>query len=434
MTETLSVRDEALALLRAGDVESAFHRIKPAISWPGPEDDAELQALLGATAEIVAHMAGEAVADLFRAAAGSPDGRRMRDLGYGLLDLGLPEVAATVLGRCRRLLPGDDGLLSALASALEQTGLPQEGRAVLKSEPLALARNAGLRHQLALLTGLSGELAELRDLVPRLGQPADDQQRAIAAWAQRALYRAELTDGVCTLDEDDLRGWHWVLTGGLLTHLSPYGFEEGMRGRYAFVQDSGTAFLHGVTRLREVLSALDERPPCIYALPDRDSEIAAAVVSRVLDLPVRPWPIRGVPAPGLLVAYDLRAADPHAQVALLRREPGQILWAHVGCWTETAMLSPDVVTLLAQHVIAPWGEQLRVDDATGEVVHGEAMAGSPDEIAARVLQSEPVHAEDCALDAPEQLLRLADRARGLPTTRPRERWFVGSPVLSGRFV
>ncbi len=435
MSETQTIRDEALALLEAGDVEAAFHRVKPALSWPGPEGEDDLAGLLQVTADIVGKMAGQALADLFRGAATlPPDSRRMRDLGYGLLDVGLPEVAATVLTRCRTLIPGDEGVLSALASALEQTGVPAEGRAMLRSEALALARSGALRHQLALLTGLAGDLAELRELLPHLGQPADDRQRSIANWAQRVLYRADAASGICTLQDDDLRGWHWVLTGGLLTHLSPYGFEEGMNGRYAFVQDSGTAFLHGVQRLREVLAAMDERPTTIFALPDRDSEIAAAIVGRVLGMTVRPWPLRGTPAPGLIVAYDLRTAEPSIQVALLRREPGQILWAHVGCWTETLMVSPDIVTLLAQHVLPPWGEQLRMNDQTGEVEHGPALSGRPADVALKICESEAAHPDDHAMDHPEQLLALAKKLAALPTTRARERWFVGSPVTSGRFV
>jgi hypothetical protein len=43
---------------------------------------------------------------------------------------------------------------------------------------------------------------------------------------------------VTSLDRQDLRGWHYVLTGGVLGSLSPYGFDVGMTGRWAYVSDS----------------------------------------------------------------------------------------------------------------------------------------------------------------------------------------------------
>lgn len=435
MTDAQTLAAEALSLLRQGDPEAAFHQLRPALSWPGPEDAAELSTLLEAVGTIMNAMAGPALGDLFRAAARQPPSvRGLRDLGYGLMDVGLPELAAVALARARELGAKDEGTLSVLASALEQVGLPGTARAMLRGEAGALATSPALRHQLALLTALSGDLAELRQLLPRLGAPADDQQRTLAAFLQRVLYRADQVSDRFPLDDRDLRGWHWVLSGGLLTHLSPYGFDEGMNGRYAFVQDSGTAFLHGLARLKEALEAMGERPAVVYAVPDRDSEIAATAAARFLGLPIRPWPLRGIPAPGLVVAYDLRAADPNVQIALLRREPGQVLWAHVGCWTEPAIVSPDVVTLLAQHVIPPWGEQVRLNPDTGEVESVQADEGSPDEIATKILASEPAHEDDRALDAPERAALVARALASLPETRPRERGFVGSPVSSARFA
>jgi len=43
---------------------------------------------------------------------------------------------------------------------------------------------------------------------------------------------------VTSLDRQDLRGWHYVLTGGILASLSPYGFDDGMTGRWAYLSDS----------------------------------------------------------------------------------------------------------------------------------------------------------------------------------------------------
>ena len=52
------------------------------------------------------------------------------------------------------------------------------------------------------------------------------------------LARADIARAVTPLDHQDLRGWHYVLTGGILAGLSPYGFDAGMTGRWAYVNDS----------------------------------------------------------------------------------------------------------------------------------------------------------------------------------------------------
>jgi hypothetical protein len=52
------------------------------------------------------------------------------------------------------------------------------------------------------------------------------------------LARAGIAHAVTSLDRQDLRGWHYVLTGGILASLSPYGFDDGMTGRWAYLSDS----------------------------------------------------------------------------------------------------------------------------------------------------------------------------------------------------
>ena len=51
------------------------------------------------------------------------------------------------------------------------------------------------------------------------------------------LARAGTARAVTSLDRQDLRGWHYVLTGGVLASLSPYGF-DAMTGRWAYLSDS----------------------------------------------------------------------------------------------------------------------------------------------------------------------------------------------------
>src|SRR4029078_12210492 len=103
------------------------------------------------------------------------------------------------------------------------------------------------------------------------------------------LARADAARGHAPLDATDLRGWHFVLTGGLLLHISPHGFDEGMRGRYAFVPDSPATCFEGIRRVALVLDALDHRPERVLAPADRASAILAPATAIALNLPNQAW-------------------------------------------------------------------------------------------------------------------------------------------------
>jgi hypothetical protein len=46
-----------------------------------------------------------------------------------------------------------------------------------------------------------------------------------------------------------------VLTGGILASLSPYGFDVGMTGRWAYLSDSPERCAAALQRLRGILDA-----------------------------------------------------------------------------------------------------------------------------------------------------------------------------------
>ena len=147
-------------------------------------------------------------------------------------------------------------------------------------------------------------------------EPDSAETTALRDTIRGICERADRVAGACALDGRDLRGWHYVLTGGLVLHQSPYGFDEPMHGRYAWLADSLPRVATGLDRLAALVAPL--ALPCIYAPPGRDHEIVAHAASHRLGIPVAPWPAVGVPAPGLVVMYDLaelpsarhRTADP----------------------------------------------------------------------------------------------------------------------------
>lgn len=428
------LRAQAIEALQQGDPQTAFYRLRGALSWPGPVQDEDLYDALRLMGEVVVHMAGPEIAGLFASAGRGPDLRRNRDLGHGLMDMGLPDVAATLLERCRRLAPDSETVLLELVTALDTLGHSAACLTLLRAQPAALARSGALRHALVVHTAATGDLDAAQGLLASLGAPEDDEQRLIQAWLQRTHIRAQLARPVTGLDQSDLRGWQYALTGTIVLHLSEHGHPEPMAGRYAWLQDAADTVRTCVERLRVVLQAASEPPPALIPLPDRDSEILALAAGELLGLPVRPWPIRGVPAPALLVAYDLREAAPHALAGLFQRAPGQILWSHVGCWTEAGPIAPDIVSFLAQYAVAPWAETLAMDPETQEVGHRAADTRPTEEIAAAIAALPAPGPEQGPMDDLPGLAALSRADLQLPPRRPRERWTLGSPVLSNRFT
>ena len=52
------LRAQAIEALQQGDPQTAFYRLRGALSWPGPEQDEDLYDALRLMGEVVVHMAG----------------------------------------------------------------------------------------------------------------------------------------------------------------------------------------------------------------------------------------------------------------------------------------------------------------------------------------------------------------------------------------
>jgi hypothetical protein len=253
------------------------------------------------------------------------------------------------------------------------------------------------------------------------------------------LERAGALQGVAPLDARDLRGWHFVVTGGLLLHISPFGLDEGMNGRYAYTQDSEARCLEGIRRAGAALSAWKLSPPRVFVLPDRASAALARAAAAVLGLPEAPWPEGGTPEPGLIVAYDLRRLDGEVLQSLKDHRPGQILFAHAACWTEEPPFVADLTTYLYQMNAAPWDARLGFDPEKQAAIEVPADESSVETLAERIANAsleEGALADLAALAAFAEAAAHAggDAALGaMLTGGARRRQREGSPVKSSRF-
>jgi len=181
---------------------------------------------------------------------------------------------------------------------------------------------------------------------------------------------------------------------------------------------------------------MDAAPRQVMALPDRDSTAVGLAASRLFDLPLVGW---SPEADGLVVSYDLAAAERETLSQLHPNRARQALYAHAACWTQPPRLAPDFVTMLYQAIVPPWGARMRMQlvDDRPQVENLPPDDGPPESLAEQILASDPSSATLYADDSVENFVRFAAPLKSLAaatTSGMREMFFSGSPVPSSRFM
>lgn len=420
-------RPEAQGLLASGDIPGLLRYLR-----------ADRGALpLGEVARLVAQAARLAgFDDLAQAAAtaagdgdgpGPRDARVLYDFGYACLDRGAGYLAVRPLARALDLAPQSAPVLSELVTALEQDG--QHARALAVLEEHEPVMGWVHRFQYVYNAVMAGSLDKAADGFGRLPEPRDGAWTPAREKVRRMLARAGLARTISPLDHEDLRGWHYVLTGGVVATLSPYGFDS-MTGRGAYVSDSAAA----LERLGLILDAASTAPQSVALLPDRSSQILGAAAAATLTLPAADFDPAN-PAPHSLVT---------AVAALRERVPGQILFERVTRWTDPPPVTADISGLLAQTIIPPWAAQLRrLDDGT--TGQGPADDRPVHTIAAEINDTTP-HSDEgdgsTPPDPDDSLRRFAETVTA-PQARDRDGGWLGGireyipdpgPVPSNHFL
>ncbi|MEL6341994.1 MAG: hypothetical protein AAFV53_02600 [Myxococcota bacterium] len=421
--------------LNNNDARAAAAAIQAVAGYPRPLQEPSDWQRLG---QLLGRLAGDEAPELRRQgerlAADPGDLQVLYDIGYQLFEVGLFGVAATVLTRAEELTPGVPAIISELVSAFEEMGLYDHAVELLQRHPHLAQQQLLFAYLLAFNGMLSGRPEIARAQTQRLTAASDDNERFMVARITRMLARVDHFQGRTALDRQDLRGWHLVLTGGVLLHLSSAGFDDGMNGRYAFLQDSLSRIQAGIVALDELLTATGQTPAQILLLPERGSEAVGLAAAARLGLPTAQY---SPDAKGLVVAYDLEHLPFGVLRALRDHQPDQLLWAHALCWTDPPPICPDIVTLMYQHNITPWQPQLTMTPE-GESERAPAVTGTAEAIAAALIAAPPL--EDDA--RPNQRPSLWAAIRDAPTDAKigifrqealRERlWYMG-PVKSNRF-
>jgi hypothetical protein len=435
-------RQTALESLERGDAREAFGKFRWTMEYPGQlgDDPERWRDALTVFARIATALAGDAFTALVRRAADAPDDiQALYDLGYGLIEQNLNGIAATVLARANLLVPNMELVLVGLACALERDLRFDEACRFLRAAPELVEQSFVCRHALAYNALMTGDLIAPRQMLRGLDPGDDTDLTAKTDRIAGMLSRADAVRGVTPLNGTDLRGWHFVLTGGLLLHLSPFDF-DAMHGRYAYTTDGPGRCLEGIQRLASVFEAWSVRPARVWLLPNPESDSLGSAAAQVLGLPAERWPAGGTTEPGLIVAYDLSMLDETSVGQVQEHRRGQFLWAHASCWTTEPPFAADLTTYLYQQNVSPWGERVRMNPDTRQFETLSPDTQTPADRATKIVAAN-LDAE-AFKDVPA-LVDLAQAARrvtagtGLGAFRTeglRRRQPVGSPVWSNRFL
>jgi hypothetical protein len=443
----LTALEQAHRAVDAGDVESCVRALRAVPDGLPLGDRANFLEIVALVSRCARSMGFD---DLLKAAdglrLGPDDPHLLYDYGFACTERGVPWLAVPALALAVAHAPEQQAVRLELAAALAAEARYDEAVTVLAHDSV-LDRWVG-RYLLVFTCLMAGDVEGARQWYSRLGKPEEAQHTALAGRVTGMLTRVQSVTGSSRLDDAapsddpgaplgrrDLRGWHFVLNGGVLGTLSPFGFGAGMSGRYAFLNETVAGCRYGLHRLGVVLAAADRRPGSVALLPDRSSRVLGLAAAQLLDLPARDWSadVDG----SLVVAYTLSDL-PGELVAGLRDAPGRLLFEHATCWTEPPAVAADVCTLLAQVVSTPWEAHRRPAPGGGGWVDVPADTRPDTDLVAELVAA-PIRPQDgdgaTPDDSDELLAGFVTRvAAGFGSAGlPRDKVWSPGPVPSSRF-
>lgn len=425
-------REVPAALAELDDASEAAALLRPWLSDVRLAEDGPVFAERFACLAEVARLAEDPQLAQTVAQLRADDADSCYALAYDAYERGLYDLGVVALLRADRLRPDDSSILSELSANWD--ALRDHVSAAAKLNGSA-RRTPLLSYLLAYHQLMSGHPQQAGVTLAEMSAPDHPDVEFMVQRLQGVLRRAQAL--APWLERDPLRAWHAVLHGSLLLHLSPYGFDEPMRGRYGYVHDTPELCREGIRLLGVALEALKLRPPCVLLLPDPGSRALGLATARLLGLPSEEYSER----PGLVVAYDLDEVTPDIAASLSQHVAGQLLWAHTSNWTDPFPFAPDFTTFLCQTRTAPWEEGMGLDDEDDPVEEEDEDAGPSFE---EVLEQIVSDADSASGEVESQggvagLQQFLTAFAALPLAAPgrneghRERQRAGSPVPSASF-
>lgn len=415
--------------LTTGDIPAATRALRTAATLPGlSQNHPLLDQLIAATARLAAAVGAEELAVAAQAFVDGPQAQTLFDVGVVACSTGLHEVAVPALQALQQSQPDNAVVTGQLAQAHESGRQHQAAVDVLRG-CTELEGDFFLQYLLAFNSIMCADLATARAVSGNWSPSGVDGAEQMAERITAMLDRADHVEAGGALMPADVRAWEYIINGSILLHLSPHGFDDGMLGRYAFLNDTVSQARYGIDRAGLVLTDWGRFPAGVMSLPDPGSQSLASAAAAVWGVPVLPY---SPDVPGLVVAYT-------SEVDFGPIGPGglggdQLLWIHTCQWLEEFYPAPDLVTQLVQVARPPW-QPLTVDaqdDGSPQGGGERLLQPDPTEWGQRIASAEVGElAQDAAkADDDANLRRFATLAR--PYRTERRRW-SSSPVMSSYF-
>lgn len=356
--EYRQVRETILKNLKQKKFQDAYINIREILDYPGYfylENVWEDVLIL--FEKLLREMIGDEWGDYVKKVIDNPkDVDSLYDLAYNLYEEGAHSIAATFLMNANKIKPQDEKIVAELVVNLELMMLNEEVCTILSNSKKLLELSELCQYLLGFNSMMIGDIARAQEILPLIQKSKDEDILSMADSMEGMINRALVLKKSRSLDNTNLRGWHMVLNGAILMHISPYGIEEGMNGRYAYISDSYSLCREGIDRLKLVLETAAINIPYILSLPDRSSQILALATSEILKKPLKFWDEIDINTKGLIVAYDLNEIySDELIIEIADHRPDQILWSHASCWTYPFPFAPDITTYLYQENHSPWG-------------------------------------------------------------------------------
>lgn len=386
--------DTARDLIAQQKYREGYKTLELAVEFPGDlvEGETDLAEALTVFSDIARGLKEEKLAESAAQLTHKlNDPAALYNFAYDLYESSLHSFAATILARADRIMPGAEKIVTELVTNLENIGKNSEAVAILQRYGQLQKTSYFCNYLLAFNSIASGNLEQGREaykLLQSKKEAADGDFAHLTTRVELFLKRAERVKAAGGLGESDLRGWQYVINTNILLHESPYGRNEGMNGRYAFIQDNESLMRRGIELLRTALEVLHIEPERVLYPAEMRSETLARAAAGILGLDTVALSKANEGLPGLIVVYDLSILPKEEFQMLEPKRDGQFIWSHMNCWTVEDSFSPEFSTLLYQYNISPWEEQLVAASGSDGVNRQVRFAGSMTENVMRITEAD----------------------------------------------
>ncbi len=260
-------------------------------------------------------------------------------LGMNLIEGQQPAVAASVLEYTLKVDPYNHLVLAELVAALEMDGRHDAAAKFLDAAGDMVLSNPFLLYLKIFNAFFVADIETPRELLPILQKSDDNRITFMTLRIECMLNRSDFIKDLSSLDPSNERGWHFVLTGGLLLRESPNIIPSD---DYSEHYDTREKLVDDIKMFAMVLDAWNLFPKKISFPPERNSEILAHIIAEILNVPTRKW-IDDETAE-LIAVYDQAYVLPELLEPLRKYSADQFLYMHMADQTKESFVSPDILS------------------------------------------------------------------------------------------